>query len=196
MNEMNRGFRQRLLDAEQVNLVLKERYHKELQAMFEKKLSGARRWVWLGSVILGAVFTLQFGTLAVLAPSGFPWWGRLMFVGGAIFGIGWAVLGVKILRRGSIDLKFDATMYNGMIWGFVVFMVTLSMVFAPQNAVGLRMIVTALVFLVMGAVFLIRHVVEQSELKTREKLLEIEYSLAELAERMKPERPLPPTVQG
>jgi hypothetical protein len=196
MNEMNRGFRQRLLDAEHVTPALKDRYHKELQAMFEKKLSGARRWVWLGSAILGSVFTVQFGTLAVLAPTGFPWWGRLMFAGGALFGIGWAVLGIKILRRGSIDLKFDATMYNGMIWGFVVFMVTLSMVFAPQNAVGLRMIVMALVFLVMGAVFMIRHVVEQSELKTREKLLEIEYSLAELAERMKPERPLPPTVQG
>jgi hypothetical protein len=39
----------------------------------------------------------------------------------------------------------------------------------------------------MGAVFLIRHVIEQSELKTREKLLEIEYRLAELTESIKPE---------
>ena len=44
----------------------------------------------------------------------------------------------------------------------------------------------ALVVLVVGAVFLIRHVIEQSELKTREKLLEIEYRLAELAETAKP----------
>ena len=74
-------------------------------------------------------------------------------------------------------------------------MVTVCMVFAPENTVGLRMILSSLVFLLMGAVFLIRHVVEQSELKTREKLLEIEYRLAELADRIKPERPSPPTVQ-
>ena len=51
------------------------------------------------------------------------------------------------------------------------------------------MILCGLVFLVMGAMFLIRHVVELSELKTREKLLEIECRLAELAESLKPQGP-------
>ena len=70
------------------------------------------------------------------------------------------------------------------------------MISAPENVVGLRMILSGLVFLVMGAVFLIRHVVEQSELKTREKLLEIEYRLAELADRIQLERPMPPTSRA
>jgi hypothetical protein len=192
MNEARRKFRQQLLGAEQVTPALKERYHKELQVMFDKKLSGMRRWVWLGATMMGLAFAVLFGTLAVVLAE-FPWWSRLTFAAGAVFGIGWALLGLKIFRRGSIDLKFDTAAANGMTWGVVVLMVTVCMVFAPENTVGLRMILSALVFLVMGAVFLIRHVVEQAELKTREKLLEIECHLAELADRMKPEGPLPPT---
>jgi len=38
-------------------------------------------------------------------------------------------------------------------------------------------------------VVLIRHVIEQSELKTREKLLEVEYRLAELTETVKAGKP-------
>jgi hypothetical protein len=196
MNEANRVFRERLLDAEQVTPALKERYHKELQAMLEKQLSGMRRWVWLGSAIMGLGFAVLFGTLAVVAPEELPWWGRLVFAAGALFGIGWGLLGLKVFRRGSLDLKFDAWAASGMTWGLPVLMVTVAMVFAPDNVVGLRMILSSLVFLVMGAAFLIRHVIEQSELKTREKLLEIEYRLAELTDRMMPERPQPPTWQA
>jgi uncharacterized membrane protein len=75
-----------------------------------------------------------------------------------------------------------------MAWGLPVILVTLFMVSAPDTIIGLRMIVAGLVFLVMGLAFLLRHVIEQSELKTREKLLEIEYRLAELVETTRPEK--------
>jgi hypothetical protein len=133
---------------------------------------------------MGAGFAVLFGTLAVVAPADFPWWGRLGFGAGALFGVGWAVLGIRVFGRGSLDLKFDAAAYAGMSWGLPVVIVTLAMVSAPDDLIGLRMILCALVFLVGGAVFLLRHVIELSELKTREKLLAIEYRLAELAERL------------
>jgi hypothetical protein len=153
---------------------VEQRYHKEVQAMLEKRLTGTRRWGWLGAAIMGLVFALGFGSLAVVAPADFPWWGRLIFAAGVPFGIGWALLGLKVFRRGSLDLKSDTWAANGMAWALPVLVVTVAMVFAPDNVVGLRMILSALVFLVMGAAFLVRHVIEQSELKTREKLLEIE----------------------
>jgi hypothetical protein len=196
MNEANRVFRERLLDAEQVTPALKERYHKELQAMLEKRLSGMRRWGWLGSAIMGWGFAVLGGTLAVVAPAEFPWWGRLIFATGALFGIGWGVLGLKVFRRGSVDLKFDTWAASGMAWALPLLVVIVAMVSAPDNVAGLRMILSGLVFLVMGAAFLLRYVIEQSELKTREKLLEIEYRVAELTDRMKSERPLPPTSQA
>lgn len=195
MNETNRAFRERLLDAEGFTPTLKERHHKELQAMFEKPLNATGRWVWLGSAILGWGFAVLFGTLAVVAPAEFPWPGRVIFAAGAFFGVGWGLLALKVLRRGSLDLKSDAWA-AGMAWGFPVLVVTVAMVCAPDNIVGLRMILTCLVFLVGGAVALISNVIKQSELKTREKLLEIEYRMAELADRMKPERPLPPPSEA
>jgi hypothetical protein len=188
MNETNRDFRQRLLSVEQVTPSLQQRYRKEIQNMLEKPLTGFRRWGWLGSAVLGVTFTIVFGITAVVAPTGFPWWGRIAFAVGALFGIGWAILGIRIFRRGAMHLKKDTGAAMGMTWGFLVFMMTLFMVFATNDIVGLRMVVNGLVFLVMGIAFLLRHVIEQSELKTREKLLEIEYRLAELAETRMPDK--------
>ena len=115
-----------------------------------------------------------------------PWQARVGLAGGALFGIGWAYLGFKVYRRGSIDLKVDPSIYAGLAWCLPVFLVTMFGVWAPNNMIGLRMIVTSSVFLLIGAVFLIQNFIMQSELKTREKLLEIEYRLAELAEAVKP----------
>lgn len=185
---MNESFRDQLLKMERVTPALKERYEKEVQAMLEKRVTGIRRWVWLGCAVAGVGFAVLFGMLAITAPAEFPLTGRIAFAAGALFGIGWAVLGLRIFRRSSIDLKIDSGAAAGMAWGLPVILVTLFMVSAPDTIIGLRMIVAGLVFLVMGLAFLLRHVIEQSELKTREKLLEIEYRLAELVETTRPEK--------
>jgi hypothetical protein len=192
MNTTRLELRQRLLGMEEVTPSLKQRYNQEIQAMLEKKLTGIGRWVWLATAIGGLAFAVLFGTLAVTEAAGFPWSGRLGFAGGALFGIGWAVLGIRVFRRGALDLKFDTGAVAGMSWIFPVFLVTLFMVSAPNSIAGLRMIVSGVVFLIIGAVFLIGNMVTQSTLRSREKLLEIEYRLAELTEAVKLDRPLPP----
>jgi hypothetical protein len=104
---------------------------------------------------------------------------------GVLFCVGFAILGVRVLRRGSMDLKSDTSFLIGMTWGFVVLTVAMFMVMSllvPDRIVGLWLSVFGVVVLVIGAVFLIRHGIAQSELRTREKLLEIEYRLAELVE--------------
>lgn len=196
MNPPHGGLRERLLKAEQITPSLKQRYDREIQAMLEKKLTGIRRRVWLAQAIAGLAFAVSFGTLAVMLPAGFPWPGRLGLTGGALFGIGWAILGIRVFRRGSLDLKIDTGAAASMSWCLPVFLVTIFMVWAPDTIAGLRMILFGLVFLVGGAVFVIRHVIEQSEMKAREKLLEIEYRLAELTEALKPDGPLTRTPQA
>ena len=47
MPEANHSFRDRLLELEPVNPALKDRYEKEIQAMFNKPLTGVRRWCFL-----------------------------------------------------------------------------------------------------------------------------------------------------
>jgi len=72
-----------------------------------------------------------------------------------------------------------------MAWAIVVVMATLVLVFAPDSIVGVRMLVSILLFLVMAAVFMLASRTEQAELRTKEKLLEIEYRVAELGEHLK-----------
>jgi hypothetical protein len=189
----NNPLRDRLLAAEPATPALRQRYEQEIQNMLEKKLTGARRWVWLVGAIGGLVLAVAFGTLSVTVPYRFPLPGRIGFAGGALFCLGWVLLGWRIFRRGAIDLKFDTWAYSALAWALPLFMLTIFMVSAPNNLMGLRMIVSGLAFLLMGAVFLIRHVIEASELETREKLLELEYRLAELTEALKLERPAPPS---
>jgi hypothetical protein len=185
MPETNRSFRDRLLELEPVTPELKERYQKEIEAMFNKPLTSVQRWSWLVAAIGSAGMAVFFGAAALLAPDEFPLYGRIMFVISAGFAIAWAVLGLRSFKWGSINLKTDTAMYYGMAWALPVIMLTLFMMFAPNNLVGLRMIVCGIVFLIMGAAFLLRGVVERAELQTREKLLEIEYRLAKIEESVK-----------
>lgn len=185
MTPEQHGMRARLLKAERITPDLKRRYDLEVQAMIQKKLARWQSWIWLAAAIFGAACAILFGGLAVVGPAGLPWAGRLGFAGGAAFGLAWAWLGLRVFRRGVLDLKLDAGLAAGLSWCLPVFLTTLFMVAAPEDVRGLRMILCGLVFLVGGAMFLTRHIVEQSELKTREKLLEIEYRLAELAEAMR-----------
>lgn len=185
MPSINHAFRDRLLEVEPVTPALKERYEKEVQVMFQKKLTRVQGWAWLATSIGSLGLAIVFAVTAVLAPSGFPLFVQVSFVVGAFFGLAFAALGLSVYMRGSVNLKTEGAAVSGLAWGLPVVMLTLFMMFAPEDVVGLRMITCGLVFLVMGAVFLLRHVVEQSELKTREKLLEIEYRLAEVQELVK-----------
>ena len=187
---MNDSLRERLLRLEHVTPALKERYKKEVQAMLEQRITGTGRWVVLGFTVMSVVFAVLLGVFAIIPPlAEVPLLPRLPVALGVPFCVGFAILLLRVLRRGSWDLKSDPSFIIGMIWKLVLLMVIMFMVMsllAPDRIAGLWMMIFGLVVLVVGAVFLIRHVIEQSELKIREKLLEIEYRLIELAETAKP----------
>lgn len=153
--------------------------------MFDKPLTGVRRWSWLIGALLSAGLAAVFAAAALLAPAEFPIYARIGFAIGAVFAVAWAVLGVRVFRRGAINLKTDSAVYYGLAWAVPVFMTTLFMMFAPNDLVGLRMITCGIVFLIGGAVFLLRGVAERLELQTREKLLQVEYRLAEIEELLR-----------
>ena len=189
---MNDSFRERLLRLEQVTPALKERYDKEVQAMLENRITGTGRWALLGGTVMNVVIAVLLVTLAIIPPAGVPLFARIPVAVAALFSVGFAILGLRVFRRGSWDLKFDTAVCIGMVWVFAVLMVIMFSVMsllAPDRIAGLWMMIFGLVVLVVGAVFLIRHGIAQSELRTREKLLEIEYLLAELAETAKPGKP-------
>ena len=79
MPEANHSFRDRLLELEPVTPELKDRYEKEIQAMFNKPLTGVRRWSWLVAAIGSAGLAVVFGAAALLAPNEFPVYARITF---------------------------------------------------------------------------------------------------------------------
>ena len=190
---MNDSFRERLFKLEPATPALKEQYDKKVQAMLGKRLTGTDRKVWLGGTVMSVVFAVLLGAMAIIPPlAEVPLFVRVPPAVGVLFCVGFAIFFLRVLRRGSMDLKFDTSVIIGMVWGLAVFMVTMFTVMSllvPDRIVGLWMMIFGLVVLVVGAVFLIRHAIAQSELKTCEKLLEIEYRLAELAETAKSGKP-------
>ena len=187
MNELQKAFRDKLLDVEKPNANYKEKYEKEIKEMFEKKLTGLRKFGCIVGLAMGLGFAGLFGTLAVIAPQGFPLWGRSIWVLGAVFGLLIVVVEGWILKKGTVNLKDDEMAMAGLSWSFVVIVATIVLVFSgglPDPLTGIRMLVSLLFFLVMAALFMIRAFVQRSELNTREKLIEIELRLAELAEKI------------
>lgn len=186
MNRDKKAYSDRLIEMEQITPVLKEKYDMEIQALVEKPIKGVQKLAWIAMTIGGFGFMLLFGTVAIWVPAEFPLLGRLGFIAGAVFGLGWAVLGIEILRRGAINLRKHAPTAAGMGWGLVIIMSTISLLTMgnePQESlVGLRMCIGSLLFLVPASLFMTRSLVERSELKIQEKLLEIECRLAQLSE--------------
>lgn len=187
MNETKKTFRDKLLDMEIPNPVLKEKYEREVQAMVEKKLTGVTKLASIGGLALGLFFLIIFGTAAIMTPKEFPLWGRSIFALGAIFGSIIIAFEVLLLKKGTTNLKTDEIAMAGLGWSFVVIVATIVLVFSgtlPDRLIGIHMIVCVLVFEIGAAVGLIKAFINRSELKMREKLLEIEHRLAEMSERM------------
>jgi len=187
MGPTEKKFGQKLAGMEHTTAALKEKFDREIRAMAEQKLTKARMAAWVASGILGLGFLAVFGTVAVIAPAEFPLLGRLAFGVGAAFGLAWAAFCLSIIRRGSFDRRKLSVTVGGIGWGAAVIMTTLMLLLSaqhPDKIVGTRIVVVCLVFLVMAAVFMILARVEMAELNTREKLLEIEYRLAELSEKI------------
>lgn len=187
MNNAKKEFRDRLVEMEQTTPSLKEKYQKETKAMFDKQLTRPMRLAWIGTGILGMGFVVLFGTTAIMAPKELPMLARSMFVAGAVFGLAWAALAAVIVKRGSFNLKSHGKALVGMTWCFLVLLTTLTLLLAsqhPDRIVGVHMICAVLPFLIMGAVFMIQYRIQDAELKTREKLLEIELRMAKLAEKL------------
>jgi hypothetical protein len=180
-------FRDKLLDLETATPSYKEEYERQVKAMVEQKLTGVKKWQIIGFLVLSLCLGLFFGTLAVVAPKGFPLWGRLGFGTGAVFSLAFVAIYVRILKKGSLNLKKDNMELAWTSWGFVVILGTIALVFSPRlpdRIVAVWLLVYLLFFLVMAGVFLLRAFIERSEMNTREKLLEIQCRLAELSERI------------
>jgi hypothetical protein len=185
MNERN-SFRDRLLASESTTPALRERYEREVGMLLEKKLSNPMRW---GAIAMSVVQLALAGIFAYafFAADELPILARAGFAAGVLFSLTFLVLLIRVVRKGSMNLRTDPNIMTGLVWVFLVIMITLFMLVAGtmQDQVrGIAMVLNGLVFLIFGVVFMLQNNIMQAHLKTEEKLLEIELRLAEIAERL------------
>ena len=187
MSKSDVTFRDQLITVEKTNPAYRERYEKEMAAMIAQELTTTKKLQTVGFLILSVCLAGLFGSLAVFAPEGLPWFGRVGFAAGAVFSSAFVVLYAGILKKGSLNLKKDNLASAWLGWGVVVIMGTIALVFSPRLSdpiAGVHWLVGAVFFLVAGGVALLWAHIQRSELNTREKLLEIECHLAELTEKI------------
>lgn len=187
MDKPKEDFRDHLLGMETASPGLKEKYEKEKQAMLEKKVTGWTKFGCVGGLLMGLFFFVFFGFVAITASPALPLWARSGFILGSLFGLLIIVFNGWQLKRGTIDLKTDEVAGAGLGWAFVVIIGTITLVFSDRlddPIIAVKMLVSLLFYLVGAGAMLSKAFIERSELNTREKLLEIEHQLAELAEKV------------
>jgi hypothetical protein len=170
------------LQAEATSPALRDKYEKEVANMLETKLEGFKKWHLIGSGVITFIMGGFFGYTGI-TQTHLPALIRIGFGGGALFGFAWTGMVAWIVHRKSLNKKTDTTFMAHWAWGAVLFNMVIILLVGGKNPDSTRsvfMAVSGLVFLLMGALFMLANRIEQSELRTREKLLEIELKLLQM----------------
>ena len=174
----------RLCDLESQNPLLRERYHKELQAMLERKL-GPWSKLFLAVVMVASVAIAIFlGTQAIIHDE-LPPLARAAMGGGVLFSLAWAGVTGWTLRRGSMRLQVEPAVLAALAFCFAVLLETCFLVLAPEfpdHFHALLALFCGLVILIGASVQLITTCIQQAALRLGESLLRLEYRLAQLEE--------------
>jgi hypothetical protein len=178
------NLRDQLCELEIHNPLLRERYTQEIQAMLEKKLTFGWKLFLAAVAIACLAIAAYLGGLALVHDE-LPTLARAGLVGGAVFGVAWAYLGGRTLRRGSWDLRTQPAAMAALAWGLAVLLETCFLVLAPQFPDHFQATValfSGLVILVGAGVMMVAVRIQQAELRTQEAILRLEYRIAEMSE--------------
>lgn len=179
-----------LLEMEPLSSELESRYRKELEAMLERKLRPIERISYPIAAVIGIIFMFVFSVAAWKSWGDLPVPASVGFLMGAMFGLAFCVLSIRILLKGNFSIKKDMGAFTGLVWAFMIIMMTLFLVMGQQmenTEKGTQMILVGLVFFVtFGVVGMLQYNIQLAELRTREAILRLEQHIAELAERLAP----------
>jgi peptidoglycan/LPS O-acetylase OafA/YrhL len=171
--------REHLLALEPQDPALRAEYERKLNAMLEVPLSKMRRAFLIAVLVMCVGMIALFVTL--MAQETLPWKIRGVFSVGILFAGGWIAYLVRILRHGAMRRKTDPWIAAFMGWMFTIITATAFALLSPHKD---PFVIFCFLFLLPAAVVLLGTQTEQAEIRTQEKLLELEYKLARIGETL------------
>lgn len=196
MSETDKTFRDKLMDMEKASVGSKQEYERQVQTMVEKKISRLWRVVFAALAVVGLLVALPFGGWAFSnVGCGMGCFLRIFIVSGFIVALLWAILMGWIAIRGRYNSMTQPPRIVGLgiVLGFFCIVAFLFVYIIPitlhepmdrRSILGIQLSIMGFSFLVIVGLCVVLSVLYRTEFQTREKLLEIEYYIAELAERM------------
>lgn len=200
MNDSKKQFVEQLLTADRPSPDLRKHYEKEIHAMLEKSISPRQRGLCVVAAVLfgllGVFWSLTgLGSLATAVSrkdASLELLPAFLIIALCVLGTGLALLLVAgMLFRAYWKGAFNQRNYRGWAAGTgVIYTGLLGSLFLLLCRYLPEMLrdsvqVFALVLLLYAAVAWVRHRIAQAEMRTAEKLLEIELRLAEIGEHTK-----------
>ncbi len=198
MNESRKTFRDELLSMEKPNDAYKKKYEKEIQAMSEKKLSTFGR--------IGVGLLAAYGLLVIFAYTDLLRWAlpsegisNTVTYGSVLSGLSLAIVFtllagyLVICGRFGLIIKPSLVVGIGTVMSFLLvvaytfFMEITLLQINPQDwrlKLQEQLAAAAFFMFVFAGLYLIIRVLYRLESKTHEKLLEIEYRLIDLSEKI------------
>jgi len=168
--------------------------------MFEKKLSYLGRAGFAALALVGLLAALPFAELTFSkVGSGMEYVVRIVTIPGLVLALTWAVVTGWIAARGKFNLRTMPPRIAGIgiVLGFFGIVLYLFVFIVPvtlndptdvrstwSGVLGIQLSLIAFVFLVIVGLCVVLRILYRTQFQTREKLLEIEYRIAELAEKV------------
>ncbi|OGG06381.1 MAG: hypothetical protein A3F83_11920 [Candidatus Glassbacteria bacterium RIFCSPLOWO2_12_FULL_58_11] len=181
-------FRDNLISLEQFNPEIHQHYLEEMEKMFTQEITGVRKFGWWARDLFLFLVGLVLMSSAIFdQPISLPIAGRWLWGLSGAFTLGIALLGMRLAWKKKIDLRNDSK-FIALVGSSGMTVVAFSIMFAAFIMRDLQnmttMVPIALLAIIIGILIGLDNRVQQGELNTREKLLEIEYRLAALDERL------------
>jgi fucose 4-O-acetylase-like acetyltransferase len=156
--------------------------------MFTQEIIGVRRFgLWAKNLFLFLFGSALLWSALFNQPISLPTFGRWLWGLSGAFTLGIALLELRMVWNKKMDLRKDSKFFtlvgsSGMtVIAFSILLVAFLIRDLQNFAILAPM---ALLVIIIGILISVDNRIQQGELNTREKLLEIEYRLAALDERL------------